>query len=274
MVASFASQPQGDALFNNIPDAFAVLGNTMVFAADDGTNATELWKTDGTAAGTTMIKVLAPDSLTNPPSDFTTVGGKVFFVTQGATETLWVTDGTTAGTTEVETFDGTLADLMAFDGKLAFIESSPDGTESSLWVSDGTASGTTEVTSFPLPNASYGGNTPTMVALDGKLYISAPPLPSPSNTVLDTLWVSDGTAAGTMPIPGLPETESVDTLAVFQGKVYFSEYLPSPGIFQHSCAPSFGSPTARPRGPRWSRMWAPTTRISLRCSPPVQTSTS
>ena len=62
-VASFDSQPDGDALFQNIPDAFAVLGNTMVFAADDGTNGTELWKTDGTAAGTTMIKVLAQGRL-------------------------------------------------------------------------------------------------------------------------------------------------------------------------------------------------------------------
>ena len=108
-VASFNSQPHGDALFDNIPDAFAVIGNTMVFAADDGTG-TELWKTDGTAAGTTMIKVLAPGQFAIAPSDFTTVGDKAFFVTEGATETLWVTDGTTAGTTEVATFDGTIAD--------------------------------------------------------------------------------------------------------------------------------------------------------------------
>ena len=93
--------------------------------------------------------MLRAASVRYAPSDFTTVGGKVFFVTQRPTEALWVTDGTTAGTTEVATFDGTLADPMAFDGKLAFIESTPDGTDSSLWVSDGTASGTTEVTSFP-----------------------------------------------------------------------------------------------------------------------------
>ena len=84
VVATFDSQPDGDGLFDNASDSFAVLGNTMVFPADDGTNQSELWKTDGTASGTTMIKVLAQVSppYVYAPSDFTTVGGKVFFVTQ------------------------------------------------------------------------------------------------------------------------------------------------------------------------------------------------
>jgi ELWxxDGT repeat protein len=198
-----------------------VLANTMVFAAVAGSSDAELWKTDGTAAGTTVIKVLAPSQLPYNPSDFTTVGGKVFFVTRTTTETLWVTDGTTAGTTAIATFDGTIADPLAFDGKLAFIESSLYGTETSLWLSDGTVSGTTEVTSFPTLNANYA-QTPTMAENDGKLFISAPPLPNPLNPGFATLWVSDGTAAGTMPIPGVPQTANVDALAVFDGKVYIA----------------------------------------------------
>ena len=223
MVASFDSQPTGSAIFDNIPDAFAVTGNTMVFAADDGTNAAELWETDGTAAGTTMIKVLSQSSLSYDPSEFTTVGTKVFFVvTKGATDELWVSDATTAGTSEVATFDGTIADAMDFDGKLAFIESAPDGTVSSLWFSDGTASGTTEVTSFPSQNNNYGTQTPAMVAADGKLFITAPPLPADSSAGFSTLWVSDGTAAGTMPIPTVPVTTTDDSLVEFRGNVYFS----------------------------------------------------
>ena len=227
-VASFKSQPQGTALFQNIPDAFALIGNTMLFAADDGTG-TELWKTDGTAAGTMMIKVLATGLFANAPSDFTTVGNRAFFVTGGKADTLWVTDGTTAGTTEVATFDGTLIDPLAYDGKLAFIESAPDGTESSLWVSDGTASGTTQVTSFPsqgpavgIYTPSVGMYTPTMVILDGKLYFSAPPPPRTNDFESDTLWVSDGTTAGTTPMPGVPAGADVSTLAVEDGKLYFS----------------------------------------------------
>ncbi len=251
MVASFDSQPTGSAIFDNIPDAFAVTGNTMVFAADDGTNAAELWKTDGTAAGTTMIKVLSQSSLSYDPSEFTTVGGKVFFVvTRGATDELWVTDATSTGTTEIATFDGTIADAMEFDGKLAFIESTPDGTVSSLWLSDGTASGTTEVTSFPSQN-NYYVQTPAMAVADGKLFITAPPLPGDSSAGFSALWVSDGTAAGTAPIPTVPVTATNDDLVEFQNKLYFS-------VNTDAGTPraSSGSPTARWRGPRWSRSWA------------------
>jgi ELWxxDGT repeat protein len=226
VIARFDAQPTGSALFDNIPDAEAVLGNTMIFAATDGTGETQLWKTDGTAVGTSMVKVLLPAPLAYAPSDFTTVAGKLFFVTQSATETLWMTDGTTAGTTAVATFGGTLADLTAFDGKLAFIESSRDGTQSSLWLSDGTVSGTTLVTDFPSLSPNYVAETPTMAALGGKLYISAPPLPGPYNFGLAALWVSDGTAAGTLPVPGAPQSANVDKLAVCQGKLYFSADFP------------------------------------------------
>ncbi len=239
-VASYNSQPRGNALFENIPDAFAVIGNTMVFAADDGTG-TELWKTDGTAAGTTMVKALPAVQFASSPSDFTTVDNKAFFVTGGLNqsitgtgdvgppETLWVTDGTTAGTTDVATFDGTVTDPMAFDGKLAFIdsspvgiESSPVGPESSLWMSDGTASGTTQVASFPSQNPAYSMETQPMVVLDGKLYFSAPPPANANDIEADTLWVSDGTTAGTMPVAGVPPGANVSTLAVEDGKLYFS----------------------------------------------------
>ena len=269
-VAGFASQPDADALFQNIPDAFAVDGNTMVFAATDGTSQTELWKTDGTAAGTAMIAVLSPSSFGYPPSDFTTVNGKVFFVTQVPTDALWVTDGTTAGTTEVATFDGTIADPTGFDGKLAFIESTPDGTDSSLWLSDGTASGTTEVMSFPSRTRATARKRPRWRPSTASSSSRPLVVPGPDVSGFDTLWVSDGTTAGTMPIAGAPVTANVDTLAAYQGQLYFSAVSP----LDTTPRARSGSRMAWPPGHVWSRMWAPPLRRSATSSPPARISTS
>ena len=39
-----------------IPANLTNVGGTLFFTANDGVNGTELWKSDGTAAGTVMVK--------------------------------------------------------------------------------------------------------------------------------------------------------------------------------------------------------------------------
>ncbi len=76
-----------------------MLGSSMIFAADDGTNGKELWITDGTTAGTEMLKDINPIGSSNP-KEMAVLGSVVLFsANDGATSSeLWATDGTEAGT--------------------------------------------------------------------------------------------------------------------------------------------------------------------------------
>ncbi len=99
---------------SNIFDLTAI-GSTLFFRATDNTNGAELWKSNGTAAGTILVKDINPGSANASPYSLTVMGGTLFF---GASDNangaeLWKSDGTTAGTLLVKDINPWLVWLVA-----------------------------------------------------------------------------------------------------------------------------------------------------------------
>jgi len=75
----------------------AVFDGFTYFKADDGVNGIELWRTDGTALGTTLVANINPGVNGSSPFLLTASGDFLYFAatTQANGTELWKTDGTT-----------------------------------------------------------------------------------------------------------------------------------------------------------------------------------
>jgi ELWxxDGT repeat protein len=209
---------------SSYPGPGVTAGGRLLFAADDGVHGRELWATDGTKAGTVLVRDINPGR--EPQVEFecdgrTDIGlpsnpeglapfrnGALFTADDGRHgRELWWTDGTARGTRLVADLHpgphgAAPHDVAVLSGIAYFFAPLTAASPGeALWKTDGTAGGTAVVDDLTI------GGTPSwprdLTRVGGKLFFSV------YNELTGAeLWTSRGTAASTALVadlrPGAP----------------------------------------------------------------------
>jgi ELWxxDGT repeat protein len=216
-------QYYGGGPYSSSPSSLTNVNGTLYFTATDATHGHQLWKSDGTEAGTILYKDFSPGGASSIES-LANVNGTLYISADDGTHgvELWRSDGTVAGTVLVRDIvpgsgSSSPTSLTSVSGTLYFRAS--DGTHGAeLWKSDGTAAGTVLVADI---NPGVGSSSPQSLAgVDGTLYFSAD-----DGAHGMELWMSEGTAATTTLVgdinPGAASS-SPNNLTVVNGTLFFS----------------------------------------------------
>jgi ELWxxDGT repeat protein len=177
----------------------ALLAGVTYIGLDDEIHGDELWRSDGTAAGTTLVKDLCPGSCWGVHSRLVVVGSLLYFLgSDGERTTLFRTDGTAAGTVPVFLSSSALGQKLFYPfaelgGKLLLALPNTALGQTELWSTDGTGAGTAMVKSLgPLPGPSYFPGPVRIGRLGATLFFS-----NDDGVHGREPWKTDGTSAGT-----------------------------------------------------------------------------
>jgi ELWxxDGT repeat protein len=231
------------------------LGNVLFFSGSDPAHGAELWRSDGTVAGTRLLADLRPGRAGSEPRDLTVFQGRLWFTADDGVHgrEIWSTDGTAAGTRLLSDLCpgscGWVAPgspIVLSGNRLFFLLKKGLDRDYRLWSTDGTPGGTAEIETLgfyaaivaPLPNEQVLLSvTPTGFGGTGYLWAvgvhgsvdlglngTSNHIPLGNGVLFwngATLWRTDGTVAGTqvlrqsLPIPLTPAL-------VQNGIAYFS----------------------------------------------------
>jgi ELWxxDGT repeat protein len=205
------------------PQNFIHLSETVVlFSAESAAGGVELWKTDGTTAGTVMVKDINPGVLNSNPSNFVFSSPYVYFLADnGVSRQLFRTDGTAAGTFQIGDFDVTTPHLLtAHDHKLFFTASASAmaGIGSELFYTTGFNNSATYVTDLAY-NAD--SNPRNLVSFGNYVYFSA----DASEGIGEELYRTNVTTTELVEdiLPG-PNSSSVENTFAFGNILLFSVF--------------------------------------------------
>ena len=216
-----------------LPSTYSVgspvaVGSTLYFTLDDGVHGEELWKSNGTAAGTVMVKDIQAGPYGSAPDYLTNIGGVLYFSADNGTNgyELWKSDGTVAGTTMVKDIyaGGASSQSQRFTNVNGTIYFSARNAENNyeLWKTNGTSAGTTlvkEVGPGAVGSIARSFDDHVFLNANGVLVYIAEDNRGPE------LWRSDGTSAGTFLLKDIETgtgNAEVNNLTNLNGTLLFS----------------------------------------------------
>ncbi len=121
------------------PRSAVSFGGYLFFAASDAAHGIELWRTDGTVAGTELVRDIGLGPISGNPRELVVARGKLYFTADDAFagSELWVTDGTTGGTHLVEDIASHAASSAPAEltevGDLLYFSADDGSTGRELW---------------------------------------------------------------------------------------------------------------------------------------------
>jgi ELWxxDGT repeat protein len=185
----------------------------LFFALDDGAHGMELWRTDGTAAGTYLVKDIRAGSGSSSPDSFAVFDDRLLFTADDGVfgREPWISDGTPAGTRMLKDIAGLGASSMGspfrVQNGIAWF-TADDGIHGfELWRTDGTTAGTymaADIEAGPRPSFAS-----PMAAVGGTMFVSA--------TTFDTgreLWALPAPAEAAISIADVRVAESAQVATV------------------------------------------------------------
>jgi ELWxxDGT repeat protein len=203
--------PAFTAFNPNQNGTMASLGGTVLFGAANfgsGRNGVnQVWRTDGTPAGTMPIFNLPGDALDFSPPQFASLGSKALISYNGIVA---ASDGTAGGTPVLPgiTFPS-VTQTVVLDGRAIF------PAHEGLVITDGTPAGTALLKAAGSGSTVFVAAPPTtnMAVLDHEVIFPAAdgtvtPFGATSIGAINQLWRTDGTPAGTRKIADLPMHDS------------------------------------------------------------------
>ncbi len=229
---------------SSIYNWMAVANGKLFFTAEDESHGLELWVSDGTEAGTTLLKDIYPGSTWSSAGwagNFATCNDKLFFIAKDDVHgaELWASDGTVGGTYLVKDIGidlgsswsglgnyGQSGQLYTYNNKVYF--AACDGRTSAgyhdveLWCSDGTESGTYMLKDIRPDESSQPKE---YCEFNGLLFFNAYDGSQSLGGHGGELWVSDGTNGGThlfKDIAPVASSETPQYLTVCGDKMFFT----------------------------------------------------